>query len=172
MNFYAHYIGDYDADTMDLSSAEDCAYSRLLRFYYATEKPLENTPDRLATITRARTAADRAAIPFVVGRFFYVGRDGKLHNARADKELRKAKTRIRVASENGKKGGRPKTQSKAKRNPAGLANESSPPPPPSPPFPTGREMVGRSVGPATISDLIPAAVARFPVDPFLAEVQA
>lgn len=150
MNFYAHYIGDYDADTADLDHVEDATYSRLLRFYYKSEEPLENNPDRLATITRARSKAQTDAIRVVVRRFFYVGRDGKLHNARADKELRKARIRIKAAAVNGKKGGRPKTRQKPDQNPVGSADESSP----SPSFPTGREMGGGSGGPAPISAIL------------------
>lgn len=133
MNFYAHYIGDYDKDTGDLSPEEDAMYSRLLRAYYGTEKPIENVPDRLAAICRPLNAKHRAAILTVAKRYFYVGKDGKLHNRRADSEIRKARVRIKAASANGKLGGRPK---KPSDNPAGFAKESSP----SPSFPTGRGM--------------------------------
>jgi uncharacterized protein YdaU (DUF1376 family) len=58
VNFYKHHLGDYDAATAHLSWDEDQAYTRLLRLYYRTEKPI---PDRhrrgMPTYARAHDAA-------------------------------------------------------------------------------------------------------------------
>lgn len=141
MNFYAHYIGDYDRDTADLSWDEDLAYRRLLAAYYATEEPLANDPERLASIARTRTKAHLAAIQAVVRRFFFLGKDGKLHNARADIEIRKARKRIRAAKENGTKGGR-KPTGLPSGNPVGKRPQSSP----TPTSPKGEGLGGGSGG--------------------------
>lgn len=52
MDWYPHYIDDYDADTLHLSLAEDGAYSRLLRWYYKHERTLPNDDQALAAICR------------------------------------------------------------------------------------------------------------------------
>jgi uncharacterized protein YdaU (DUF1376 family) len=107
MNFYKHFIGDYQRDTMHLSFAEDAAYRRLLDVYYATENPLPADPDPLCRIARAFTDAERAAVDSVVRQFFK--RDGDvLRNARADREIAEAQPKIKAARENGRKGGRPR----------------------------------------------------------------
>ena len=40
MNYYEHHIGDYAQATAHLTFVEDAAYSRLIRKYYAEERPL------------------------------------------------------------------------------------------------------------------------------------
>ena len=40
MNYYEHHIGDYAEATAHLTFVEDAAYSRLIRKYYAAEKPM------------------------------------------------------------------------------------------------------------------------------------
>jgi uncharacterized protein YdaU (DUF1376 family) len=107
VNFYNHYIGDYQRDTGHLSLVEDAIYRRLLDTYYATERPLPNDPKQLARIVRATTPAERKAITAVVDQFFPVAADGLRHNARADREIPAAQDRITKARENGRHGGRP-----------------------------------------------------------------
>ena len=40
MNYFEHHIGDYDEATSHLTAREDGIYSRLIRKYYAKERPL------------------------------------------------------------------------------------------------------------------------------------
>ncbi|HZR03669.1 MAG TPA: YdaU family protein [Burkholderiales bacterium] len=84
MNFYKHYLGDYDGATAHLSWDEDMAYTRLLRAYYRREAPIPDAEKyRLA---RASTKAQRAAVDSVLGEFFQ--RDGDVwRNKRADEEI-------------------------------------------------------------------------------------
>jgi len=110
MDYYRRYVGDYLADTQELTLAQDGAYGRLLDYYYAKEQaPLA---EKVFEIARATKAADRAAVQFVLDHHFTLESDGRYHNARADKELGIAVPKIEklreVARENGKKGGRPK----------------------------------------------------------------
>ena len=52
MEWYPHYVDDYDADTLGLTLAEDGAYCRLLRWYYKHERPLPGEDTTLAAICR------------------------------------------------------------------------------------------------------------------------
>jgi len=103
--YYRCYIEDYEAATRDLSLVEDGVYGRLLRHYFADEKPLPLNSDRLARICRAITLDERTAIDVVLARFFEKAADG-WHNKRADHEIAVSRT----ARDNGSKGGRPTEQ--------------------------------------------------------------
>jgi uncharacterized protein YdaU (DUF1376 family) len=86
VNYYEHHIGDYAEATSHLSFVEDAAYSRLIRKYYSTEKPL---PRELAAVERlvgARTPEERAAVKVVLEEFFALADDG-WRNKRCDEEL-------------------------------------------------------------------------------------
>lgn len=86
MNYYEHHLGDYAQATAHLSFVEDAAYSRLIRKYYAQEKPL---PADLASTQRlvgARTKEEREAVEIVLAEFFELREDG-WHNRRCDEEI-------------------------------------------------------------------------------------
>jgi len=86
MNYYEHHLGDYAQATAHLSFVEDAAYSRLIRKYYAQEKPL---PADLAITQRlvgARTKEEREAVEVVLSEFFELRDDG-WHNRRCDEEI-------------------------------------------------------------------------------------
>lgn len=86
MNYYEHHIGDYAEATAHLNFTEDAAYSRLIRKYYASEKPL---PAELKTVQRlvgARTKEEREAVSTVLDEFFTLHDDG-WHNQRCDEEV-------------------------------------------------------------------------------------
>ena len=92
MNYYEHHLGDYAEATAHLSFLEDAAYSRLIRKYYATEKPL---PADLATTQRligARTDEERAAVETVLREFFVLLDDG-WHQERCDAEIERYRAR-------------------------------------------------------------------------------
>jgi uncharacterized protein YdaU (DUF1376 family) len=88
---------------------EDAAYRRMLDLYYAAEKPLPLNIDGLYRLVRAKTKQEREAVDIVLQEFFHRQEDG-WHNKRADEELVKGEARVKAAQENGKRGGRPKTQ--------------------------------------------------------------
>ena len=62
MNYYEHHIGDYAEATMHLSFVEDAAYSRLIRKYYSTEKPLPADIKTVQRIIGARTRTPATSV--------------------------------------------------------------------------------------------------------------
>lgn len=118
MNYYERHLGDYARDTAHLSMLEHGAYSILLDRYYATEAGIPD--DQVHRIARARTKEERQAVGAVLDEFFELV-DGVWINHRAEEEIAKAKTRIKAAQENGKRGGRPKANRNiTKEKPSGL----------------------------------------------------
>ncbi len=160
LNFYPRYVGDYARDTADLTFYEDAAYNRLLDHYYATERALPDDFDRLYAIARARRAPELAAVRAVAARFFPVGPDGLRHNKRADKEITTGLSRIEIARQNGRNGGRPpKPSGLAGQNPPGSGPKTqrvnSPPPTPE------NNLVGGGPGDSVAQHLARAVNAAF-----------
>ena len=90
MNFYKHFIGDYQRDTMHLTMMQDGAYRRLLDACYATERVLPADTDDCYRLARAFSKDEREATDEVLREFFPVGLDGSRHNKRTEKELANA----------------------------------------------------------------------------------
>ena len=65
---------------------EDAAYSRMLRKYYADEKPLPADVKFVQRLVGARTTAEKKAVTDMLKEFFYLENDG-WHNKRCDVEL-------------------------------------------------------------------------------------
>ena len=86
MNYYEHHIGDYAEATAHLSFIEDAAYSRMIRKYYATEKPLPADIKAVQRLIGARTKEEREAVATVLEEFFTLDADG-WHNARCDEDI-------------------------------------------------------------------------------------
>lgn len=86
MNYYEHHIGDYAEATAHLSFVEDAAYSRLIRKYYASEKPLPADIKTVQRLVGARTKEEREAVATVLEEFFDLQDDG-WHNTRCDEEI-------------------------------------------------------------------------------------
>lgn len=127
LNYYRHYIGDYQRDTGHLSLVEHGAYRVLMDAYYGRGLPLPADDAALFRIARAMTDAERDAVRSVADQFFPVATDGLRHSARADAEIPLALTLIENARSNGEKGGRPKTQRDTQRvretKPSGFTNQ-------------------------------------------------
>lgn len=117
MNYYPHHIGDYLRDTSHLTATEDGIYRRMLDVYYASEKPLPIDPAWVAKLVRAHTEEERTAVGELLRQFFVKYEDG-WRNKRADTEIRLMKKRLKAWKDNGKKGGRPKTNGFHAANPA------------------------------------------------------
>lgn len=86
MNYYKHHIGDYDSATSHLSWLEDAAYTRLLRMYYRTEKPIPADLDDACRLVRAKSRWERAAVETVLREFFSLQPEGWV-NKRAHEEI-------------------------------------------------------------------------------------
>ena len=86
MNFYKHHIGDYAQATAHLSFVEDAAYSRMIRKYYAEERPLPADVKAVQRLVGARTREEKQAVADVLEEFFELREDG-WHNKRCDFEL-------------------------------------------------------------------------------------
>lgn len=95
MHYYQFHIGDYKSHTSHLTVIEDCAYRRLLDFYYLNEKPI-NQRDVARQINMREYEQD---VLTVLNEFFISTPDGFVH-PRADREIGKYKEFI----EAGKRG--------------------------------------------------------------------
>lgn len=108
------YIGDYLADTMRLTTEQHGAYLLLLMEYWRCGS-LPDDDDELSAITKLPPESwsrQRGKI----ARFFVI-ENGFWIQKRAEEEMAAAEKRRIAASKNGKKGGRPRGQSKAKQKP-------------------------------------------------------
>lgn len=101
MNFYKHYIGDFQRDTGHLSLTERGAYLALMQHYYATEQALPVDHAALCRIAGAFSKPERDAVKSVL--CFFEKRDGLLWHKRIEAELEKqegrADTNRRIALE-------------------------------------------------------------------------
>lgn len=101
MNFYKHYIGDFQRDTGHLSLTERGAYLALMHHYYATEKPLPKDYSALCRIAGAVTKTEQQAVKAVMS-FFTPMESGLVHNrieAELEKAGKQADTNRRIAIE-------------------------------------------------------------------------
>lgn len=95
MNFYKHYIGDFQRDTNHLSLTERGAYRALLDHLYATEKPLPKNVQDLYRLVGAMDAREKAAVRRVIHEFWRLTDEGYI-NDRALKEIEKAEHQRQV----------------------------------------------------------------------------
>lgn len=95
MNFYKHFIGDYQRDTGHLSLMEHGAYRLMLDTFYATEKALPIDRKTLYRLLRANGTSERKAIDSVVTQFWSDLGEG-LVNLRAAVEIGKAEKQAEV----------------------------------------------------------------------------
>lgn len=84
MNYYKRHLGDYAKDTRHLSMAEHGAFTLLLDYYYATEKPIPD--DRCERIANAYANDEREIVRSVLSEFFKLTPDG-WRNAKADEVI-------------------------------------------------------------------------------------
>lgn len=115
--FMQLYVGDYLADTLDLTTEQHGAYLLLLMTMWRHDAKLPNDPAKLSRI--ARVSARRWHMVWSeIGHFFYV--DGEsIRNNRLDREHQKASSISEKRSASGAAGGRAKA---LKDNNAVLAN--------------------------------------------------
>ncbi len=90
MNYYEHHIGDYTVATLHLSFTEDATYSRLLRRYYSTEKPLPRDIKVIQKLVGAVNKLEKKAVESVLNEFFVLAEDGWRQH-RCDHEIKRYK---------------------------------------------------------------------------------
>lgn len=107
-DWYPHYIADYAADTMHLTTVQHGAYRLLMDAYWRNQGPLEGDDEALAAITRLPLKEWRKMRP-TIARFFQI--DGAWSHKRIEKELTKA----RQISEQKANAGRASAEAKRQR---------------------------------------------------------
>jgi len=90
MNYYEHHIGDYVEATAHLTFIEDATYSRLIRKYYATEKPLPIDVKLVQRLINARSKEEKNSVISVLNEFFTLTDDG-WRQERCDHEIARFK---------------------------------------------------------------------------------
>lgn len=83
MNYYDHHIGDYATSLQYHSWDEDMAYTRMIRWYYAKEKPLPGDPAEVCRQIGARSEQQQQAVAVILADFFHIEADG-YHNDKCD----------------------------------------------------------------------------------------
>lgn len=109
MNYYQHHIGDYDSATAHLSLVEDAIYSRLIRLYYRTEKPLPTDINQVARLIRVTKNSEKIFVERLLSEFFSLTDNGWMQK-RCDEEIADYHRKAETNKANGSKGGRPKKQ--------------------------------------------------------------
>ena len=104
MDWFRHHIGDYARDTSHLSPLQDGVYHRMIRLYYADEKPLGLNIDRLCRRIGCSQRHEKAAVALILEEFFEMQEDG-YHQARCDAEIAGACVRSEIARTKGKASG-------------------------------------------------------------------
>ena len=90
MNYYEHHIGDYAEATAHLTFIEDATYSRLIRKYYATEKPLPIDVKLVQRLINARSKEEKNSVVSGLNEFFTLTDDG-WRQERCDHEIARFK---------------------------------------------------------------------------------
>lgn len=116
------FFGDYLADTMHLNTEQHGAYMLLLMAEWKAGGYLPDHNSQLAAITKLPPDTWRSHRP-VLQAFFTV-QNGRWYQKRLLRELKEARRIIKVNSENGKLGGRPRkpkaNPNKSQKKPIGL----------------------------------------------------
>jgi uncharacterized protein YdaU (DUF1376 family) len=87
MDWYPHYINDYDRDTLHLTTLEHGADRLLIDAYMRFGQPLPDDDEILARIAKLEPTAWAAIAPTI--RAFFVTRDSRLCHKRCHTELTK-----------------------------------------------------------------------------------
>lgn len=116
------FVGDYLADTTDLTAEEHGVYLLLLMDLWKRDGRLPTDPVRLARIARLDFARWES-VWSTVSRFFEL-EGGSFIQGRLTREIDRAKARKTAASENGRKGGLAKSKQTGGEPPSKPASET------------------------------------------------
>lgn len=95
MNYVQFHVGDWDSSTRLLSPLEKGIYIDLLMLYYSVERPLMRS--ECERISRAYAPEEKAALEYVLDRFFHREGDVYAHH-RCDEEIAKASEKSKKAA--------------------------------------------------------------------------
>lgn len=89
MIFYPWYPADYLADTLHLSTLEDCFYRRMLDWCYMHERGLPIRRKQTYSLMRARTTAEKKAVDKILDLYFHKdpSNGGEMISFRVRKEI-------------------------------------------------------------------------------------
>jgi uncharacterized protein YdaU (DUF1376 family) len=118
--FMQLYVGDYLADTLDLTTEQHGAYLLLLMAMWRSDGSLPNDPQKLARFARVHPPR-WAKVWSEISRFF-VANDGRITNARLTKEREKAVHKSNSRAASGSLGGKAKS---LKTKESGVANATA-----------------------------------------------
>lgn len=99
MNYVQFHVGDWDSSTRLLSPLEKGIYIDLLMLYYSVERPLMRS--ECERISRAYAPEEKAALEYVLDRFFHREGDVYAHH-RCDEEIAKAAEKSEKAAKSAK----------------------------------------------------------------------
>lgn len=88
MNYYPHYVADFNSATLFASRLERSVYRDMLDLYYDTEMPLTLDIAILCRKVGARNDEEKAAVKQILGEFF-IQTDKGWTNKRCDEEIQK-----------------------------------------------------------------------------------
>ncbi len=121
MHYYKFNIGDYRKDTGHLSTLEHGIYRQLLDWYYLDEKPIPLETQWVAR--RLSLGSDALQSLENVLREFFAKTDAGYRQTRCDAIIADYHASAEKNAVNGRKGGRPKTQSVTSGMPNGTQAE-------------------------------------------------
>ena len=104
VNYYRRFPGDYANDTRHLTYCEHGAYTMVMDYSYATEKPLPKDREEIYRKLCARDDRERAAIDTILGEFFTLTARGYVQK-RITEEIRRFRAKLAAYRANGRKGG-------------------------------------------------------------------
>lgn len=85
-NYFKFHLGDYAKDCEELTLLQHGAYLALIRWYYATGRPLPNDRERIHRRCHALSGEEKGAVDYVLAEFFQL--DGPVwKHRRIDLEL-------------------------------------------------------------------------------------
>ena len=118
MNYYPHHIGDFRSGTINMTRIERWIYRDMMDVYYDTEKQLPLELEKVCDLVGARADDECKIVAYLLRSKFIKTDDGYQHE-RCELEIYAYRNKADTARNNGKLGGRPKTQPEPKVNQAG-----------------------------------------------------
>ena len=127
MNYYPFHIGDFRSGTVNMTRQARWIYRDLLDVYYDTEGPLTDDFEALCDSVGVESEDERRIVERLL-RFKFVKCDDGYRNEVCDRVIAEYKLKAETAKANGKRGGRPRTQSVSDEKPSGFQSGSDPQP--------------------------------------------